>query len=155
MIDAGLAADRGIDLRQQRRRHLDETDAAHVTRCRKTRDVADHAATERDHRGVALCARLDEPIENRLHRGQGLVRLAVGQRDARDVAAFEVREQLVQIERLHGLVRNDEAVVATQMLAKVEVAAEQAATDNNGIAAVPEFDSEGGRHAQRVAQSVA
>ena len=38
-IDAGLAADRGIDLRQQRRRHLHEIEAApHASRPRSRRD---------------------------------------------------------------------------------------------------------------------
>ena len=54
VIDAGLAADRGIDLREQRRRHLHEVDAALVAGGREPGHVADHAAAERDHAGVAV-----------------------------------------------------------------------------------------------------
>ena len=53
-VDAGLAADGGIDLRQQRGRHLHEIDAAAQDRGGKARKVADHAAAERDHEVVAL-----------------------------------------------------------------------------------------------------
>ena len=45
-IDAGLAADRGIDLGQQRRRNLDEVDAAAQDRCGKAGEIADDAATQ-------------------------------------------------------------------------------------------------------------
>ena len=48
-IDRGLAADRGIDLRQQRGRHLDVIDAAAHHRRRKPGKIADHAAAERHH----------------------------------------------------------------------------------------------------------
>ena len=49
MIDAGLAADGGIHLRQQRGRQLHESDAALVAGRRKPGQVADHAAAERQH----------------------------------------------------------------------------------------------------------
>ena len=45
-VDAGLAADRGIDLRQQRGRHLYEVDAAAQDGCREAGEIADHAAAE-------------------------------------------------------------------------------------------------------------
>ena len=53
-VDAGLAADGGIDLRQQRGRHLHEIDAAAQDRRGKAGEIADHAAAERDHEIVAL-----------------------------------------------------------------------------------------------------
>ena len=56
MIDAGLAAHRRIDLREQRGRHLDERHAAHVAGGGKTRHVADHAAAQRNQRGLAVGA---------------------------------------------------------------------------------------------------
>ena len=59
-IDAGLAADRGIDLRQQRGRHLHEIDAAAQDRRGKAGEIADHAAAERDHQIVALDLRRDQ-----------------------------------------------------------------------------------------------
>ena len=47
-IDADLAADGAVHLRQQRRRHLHERDAAQIGRRDKSRQVADHTAAERD-----------------------------------------------------------------------------------------------------------
>ena len=53
-IDADLAADGAVHLRQQRRRHLHKRDAAQI-RCRdKPRQIADHAAAERDDEGFAF-----------------------------------------------------------------------------------------------------
>ena len=59
-IDPGLAADRGIDLRQQRGRHLHEIDAAAQDRGGKAGEIADHAAAERDDQIVALDLRRDQ-----------------------------------------------------------------------------------------------
>ena len=50
MVDRGLAAHRRVDLREQRRRHLNQRDAALISRRDEARDVADHAAPERDER---------------------------------------------------------------------------------------------------------
>ena len=55
-VDAGLAADRGIDLGQQRRRDLDEAHAPPHDRRREAGEVADHAAAERHHEVAALHA---------------------------------------------------------------------------------------------------
>ena len=41
MVDADLAADRAVDLREQRRRHLDDGDAAQVRRRGEAGDVAE------------------------------------------------------------------------------------------------------------------
>ena len=49
VVDAGLAADGRIDHRQQRGRHHDERQAAVVRRGGEPREVADHAAADRDH----------------------------------------------------------------------------------------------------------
>jgi hypothetical protein len=62
-VDAGLAADRGIDLGQKRRRHLDEVDAAQQHRGGKAREIADHAAAQRHQRGPAV----GSPVEQVVH----------------------------------------------------------------------------------------
>ena len=61
MVDRGLATDRGVDLRQQRRRHLHVGHAAHVARCRETGEVADHATAEREHGRAAVGRALTSP----------------------------------------------------------------------------------------------
>ena len=75
-VDAGLAADRGIDLRQQRGRHLHEIDAAAQDRRGKAREIADHAAAERDHQIVALDLGRDQRLGDLLEAGIALRALA-------------------------------------------------------------------------------
>ena len=56
-VDRGLTADRGIDLRQQRGRHLHVIDAAANDRGGKAAEIADHAAAQRhdDIAALDLC----------------------------------------------------------------------------------------------------
>ena len=82
-IDSGLAADRGIDLRQQRGRHLHEIDAAAQDRRGKAREVADHAAAERDHQIVALDLRRDQRFADLFKSGIALGALAFVDDDMR------------------------------------------------------------------------
>ncbi len=79
MVHAGLAADRRVHLRQQRRRQLHEVDAALVAGRGEPRDVAHHAAAERQHRAVPVHARRDQRVEHPGHRRERLVFLAIGQ----------------------------------------------------------------------------
>src|SRR5262249_51061801 len=53
-VDAGLTADRGVDLRQQRGRHLHDRKTAAYDRCGKSRAVAHQAAAGRHPRVTAL-----------------------------------------------------------------------------------------------------
>ena len=78
MVHGRLAADRRVDLREQRRRHLHEIDAALVARGHVTGEVADDAAAERDEAAVAMEARVDEAIDDGREGRQRLVPLAVG-----------------------------------------------------------------------------
>ncbi len=55
-IDTGLAADAGIDLRQQRGRHLHEIHPATRYTGGETRQIADNAAAEGDERVAAFHA---------------------------------------------------------------------------------------------------
>ena len=70
-IDAGLAADRGIDLGQQRGRDLHEAHAAPHDRGGKAGEIADDAAAERHDEIAALDARLEDRVANPLQRGVG------------------------------------------------------------------------------------
>ena len=56
VVDADLAADRAVDLRQQRRRHLHDRDAAQVRRGREAGDVADDATADGDQRAGSIRA---------------------------------------------------------------------------------------------------
>ena len=70
-VDAGLAADGGIDLRQQRGRHLHEIDAAAQDRGGKAGEIADHAAAERDDEIVALDLGRDQGLADLFQAGIG------------------------------------------------------------------------------------
>ena len=56
-VDSGLAADRGVDLGDERRRHLDDGNASLVDGGAEAGEVADDAAAERDQGVVAADAR--------------------------------------------------------------------------------------------------
>ncbi len=77
MIHPGLATHRGVDLGEQGGRHLDEIDAALVAGGSEPGDVADHTATEGDHRGATIAGHSEHRVPDALHRGQRLVRLSV------------------------------------------------------------------------------
>ena len=74
MVDAGLAADRRIHLREQRGWNLHERDAALVTGGREAGHVADHAAAQRNDAGIARKAVGDEHVEHARDVGERLVR---------------------------------------------------------------------------------
>ena len=136
VINAGFSANRGIDLRQQRRRHLDEIYAAHVAGGGETGDVANNAAAERNHGDITIGPRLDERVENRLHCRDGLERLAVGQVNARYVALGKVGQQLFVVQRCNRFVADDQAVSAANEFSKIEAAVQQTAADDDRVAAI-------------------
>ncbi len=99
-IDARLAADRAVDLGKQRRRHLDEIDAAQQ-RCRgKAREVADDAAAERDEHGAALDAAGEDFVGERGEMGEILGLLPRRHDDCamRDAGVVEAAHQRRQVE---------------------------------------------------------
>src|SRR5882724_2845131 len=53
-VEAGLATNRSIDLRQQGGRHLDESDAAQIRRRREARQIAYDSAAQRNYDVVPL-----------------------------------------------------------------------------------------------------
>ncbi len=55
-VDAGFAADGGVDLGEEGGGDLDVTDSAHVDGGEEAGDVADDAATEGDEECVAVCS---------------------------------------------------------------------------------------------------
>ena len=64
-VDAGLAADGGVDLRQQRGRDLHEAHAATHDAGGEAGEIADHAAAERDHEIAALEPHLEQALRQR------------------------------------------------------------------------------------------
>jgi hypothetical protein len=78
MIDTRLSADTGVHLSQQRRRRLDDRDAAHVDRGRKPSDVAHHSAAQRDDRRLARHVHGRHPVQQPARRREVFRPLAIG-----------------------------------------------------------------------------
>src|SRR6056297_4314571 len=70
-VDPGLAADGGIDLGEQARRHLNEADAAPHDRGGESGEITHHTAAERDHEIPALDARIENGAADMLQRREG------------------------------------------------------------------------------------
>ena len=124
MIDAGLAADGGIHLGEQRGRQLHDRDAALVGRGREARDVADHAAAEREHRPVAVDAGPDQRVDDGGDVAERLLLLAARQDADRVVAACQAFLEPRQPQRAHRVVGHDQELrrdrVAREQLARAE-----------------------------------
>ncbi len=109
VIHAGLAADAGIDLGEQRRGDLHAGNAAEIAGGGKAGDVADDPAAQRDERRAALEPLRDEPVVDGRNRVEIFVLLARRQEHDGD---FEPRGaergfHRRQIERGHVAVGDD------------------------------------------------
>jgi hypothetical protein len=145
VVDRGLAAHRGVDLRQQRGRHLDEGHAALVAGRGEAAHVAHHAAAERDQGGRALAALGEQHVEDAVERLPVLVRLAVGQhhRCGAHARPFQPGAQALEVERPHHRVGDDRDALRLEVGQDQVGTAEQAAADVNGIGALAERHVQG------------
>jgi len=78
VIDRGLAADGGVDLCKERRRHLEQGHAALVSGRGESRQIADDAAAERHQQGRTFGAQLEQARVDIVERRPILVHFAVG-----------------------------------------------------------------------------
>ena len=83
-VDPGLAADRRVDLGDERRRHLDERDAAQPARGEEAGGVAERAAPDRHERLAALGAQPGQLARGVLDDRHPLGALALRQEDRLD-----------------------------------------------------------------------
>ena len=81
MIDADFAADRAVDLREQRRWHVDERDAAEICGRGEAGHVADDAAADRNEDGASIGVRPDQRIVDAADGLEVLEALAVSDDD--------------------------------------------------------------------------
>ncbi len=143
-VHAGLAADGGIHLRQQRGRHLHHVDAAHVDRSYESGDVAHHATAQGKDGRFAV-----HTLGYQLRRqvaggGERLVALAVGHGDER-VRQFGFRERLLhrRAEQPGHSRRGDDDVAGAlrhPFAQQRPQPAEQAGLDHHGIWMCWNFD---------------
>ena len=90
-------------------------DAALVDRGGEAREIADHAAAERDDQRIAPAARAEQRVEHAVQRLPALACLAVGNDDLRDARRLAAPSSLSEIERRHHLVGDDGGAAAAEM----------------------------------------
>ncbi len=140
VIDAGLAAHRGVDLRQQRGRHLDEIHTALIAGGGKSGDIADHTAAQRDEGDITVAAVLQQCVEDAVQNFQCLVLLAVRQDDVVLPEAVQSGAQPFQIQGRDRFIADHQHLPAGDMRREQVRAAQQTGTDVDGITALAEFD---------------
>ncbi len=106
VVDADLASDRAIDLRQERRRYLDDRYATKERRRGEARDVADDTSANGDNRRRAIRGCADEGIVDASDGWHLLEALAVGNEDG--LFAGQACEG-VAVQPPHRRVGDDEA----------------------------------------------
>ena len=147
-VDAGLAADGGVHLRQQRRRYLHEIDAATDDRGGEAGEIADHAAAERHDQIVALDLRGDQPLADLLEHGVALGRLAFADDDARRCDAGGGKRRFHGCEPMRGdaAVGNDRGARARPQGGDAFAERTQhAAADDDVVGAFAQPDIDDGR----------
>ena len=107
MVDAHLATDRAVHLRQQRRWHVHERDATQISRSREPGHVADDAAAEGDDRRAAISRDLDERVVDARHRAELFEPFAV--RDENGLYASGASRHARAVEPPDSRARDDEA----------------------------------------------
>ncbi len=109
VIDRRLAADRAVDLGQQRRRDLDEVDAAHIDGAGKAGQVADDAAAQGQHHVLAVESVFKQGVEHELEAVIGFAFLAGGHDHRVDAVAgrFESHAQRRLVQRCYVAVGDD------------------------------------------------
>ena len=143
MVDGDLAADTGIYLREEARRHLNERNAAHIARRNEARKVADHAAAKCNDRRLPIEAQLDCTRKKFVRLCETLRRLARRNRDDLRVHTRTCNNACDSIgaERSNIRIRDDHAVcgVPCPRHERNDFVGD-AAADHDRIAACPEFD---------------
>ncbi len=142
-IDRGLAADRGVDLRQQGGRHLHVIEPAAHDSSGKPGEIADHAPAERHDQVAALDAGGDQRFTDSLEHGEALRALARRHRHAtrRDSCGAKRRLGGGEIVARDRFVGDDGRLgTGTQGGNPLPERGEQAAADHDVIAALAEHD---------------
>ncbi len=112
-VDADFAADRTIDLGEQRRRDVHERDPAQERRRGESGGVANDAAADGDDGAAAIGAGADQRLVDARDRLQVLVALAVG--DENRVAGAERARDALAVKPPDHRARDDEALAAGAM----------------------------------------
>ena len=114
VVDGDLAAERAVDLREQRRRQVHVRDPAHVRARDPAAEVGDHAAAEREDHVAARERAAREPAPQPDRLLEALARLAGRDRADEHVAAelAQPADQARREQRLDDLVGDDRDAAA-------------------------------------------
>ncbi len=143
-IDGGLAAHRGIDLGEQRRRHLDIVEAAPHRGGGEAGEIADHPAAERHHEVAALDPRRDQRLADAFETGKALGALPGADDDGagRDPRRGQRGRGRVEVERRHHIVGDDGRLGARLERGGARAQrCDEAASDHDVIGAIAERDT--------------
>ncbi len=150
-IDAGLAADRTVDLRQKGRRNLQERHAAQQDRGGESGQVADHAAAEGEQRRRSFRPRIEYRREQLFQLREALAALA--RRHPVERMSQARRRQRVRqgfaMQLRHRLVgHHEQGGHLQQRLGQRAGAGQQAGAGMDVIAALTQLepDGRGGKH---------
>ncbi len=155
VIDTGLAADRRIDLCQQRRRHLNEGHTALVRSGGEAGQVADHTTAQGNDRRATVAALGEQGVEDMTQRLPVLELLAIGQHDLGQGHARSAQRygELLQIQRRDCAIADDDRTWRPQLRSNQLGMAEQAATNMDGIGALAQTDIQAA-HRLRTSRSI-
>ena len=157
-VDAGLAADGAVDLRQQGGRDLHEVDAAQHDRGREPREVADYAAAQRHQRRAALDARRQQLVDHLFQLFEALGLLARRQDDgvAVDTRRGKGARQARQVQLGHRAVGQHHGARLPEHGLQVPAGVrEQAAADQDVVAARAKLEAQTIRFDHCAARSAA
>ena len=152
VIDAGLAADGGIDLGQQGGGDLDEGDAALVAGGGKAGHVAHHATAQGDEGAIPAEAVTQQAVEDAVPDLQGFVLLAIREYDLRHLIAGQGLGDLGQIEGGDRLVGDDHDLAATDMGLIPAWIGQQLLADVDGIGAITQGHLDASGHDNSVSR---
>src|SRR5712692_9751210 len=140
MVDRGLAADRRIHLREERRGNLDVLHAALIGGGGKAGQVPDHSAPESDESTVAPAALLEQRIEDRVERAPVLVFLPIGDHDADhlDPPAGEGAGEALHEKRRNRRIGHDGHFLLREARQNEIGSVEQPRADVDGVGALAE-----------------
>jgi len=139
VVHAGLAADRGVHLGEQRGRHLDERDAALVTGGGESGHVADNTPAQRNEGGAPVTMRRKQRIENTVQHLERFVLLAIGQHHLDWLQGNDMCAQPGEIQRRHRLVGDNGHPGSQDMPREQFGPVEQAGADIDRVTSVPKI----------------
>ena len=144
-IDAGLTADRGVDLGQKRGWDLNEVDPAQQHGGGEAGQIADHPAAKRDQHARAFNAEREYILQEFFESAEGLARLAGRQNQGvvRDAGVAQRPLERLQVQRRDVAVRDDHGLAPAEQRARQFASpAQKSRADQNIVTARAEIDAQ-------------